>query len=262
MPIDSEVQGNVLVVTNNDPATRNSIGFDAFDGMAAAVAQAREMPEVGAVVIVGAGDFFCSGGDINALRQRVGADETTRRQGVNRLHAMIQMIRECPKPVIAAVEGGAAGAGVSMALACDLIIAARDAYFSLAYVKIGLTPDGGATASLSQALPRQLVAELCFTGDKVGVDRLHQFGVVNRLTEPGEALATALGMAAQLANGPAESITRIKQLTHSGQTNSFEDQLECEAERMSASFAGAEAKEGTTAFLEKRRPDYTTLRDK
>lgn len=261
MPVESEIRDGILLVTNNDPATRNAIGLDAFDGLAAAVAQANESPNVAAVVITGAGGFFCSGGDINGLRQRVGADNAARREGIDKLHAMIRILRECTKPVIAAIEGGAAGAGVSLALACDLIVAARDAYFSVAYVKIGLTPDGGATAFLSQSLPRQLVAELCFTGNKVGVERFHHFGVVNQLTEPGDALSTALDAAAALAHGPARAMTRIKELTHLGQTNSLEEQLDCEASRMSSSLADAEAKEGTSAFLEKRPPDFAKLRE-
>ena len=260
MPIDSERRGAVLVVTNNDPATRNAIGLDAFDGLATAVADASEAANIGAIVVTGAGGFFCSGGDINGLRQRVGADEATRRQGIDKLHAMTRIFQACPKPIIAAVEGGAAGAGVSLALAADMIVAARDAYFSVAYVKIGLTPDGGATAFLSQSLPRQLVAELCYTGNRVGVDRFHQFGVVNRLTEPGEALDTALELANTLASGPARAMTRIKQLTYLGQTSSLDDQLDSEAERMIASLGDDEAKEGTSAFLEKRPPDFSKLR--
>lgn len=261
MPIESEVRDGILLVTNNDPATRNAIGLDAFDGLAAAVAEANDRPDIGAVVITGAGGFFCSGGDINGLRQRVGAKDAARREGIDKLHAMIRILRDCHKPIIAAVEGGAAGAGVSLALACDLIVAARDAYFSVAYVKIGLTPDGGATAFLSQSMPRQLVAELCLTGNKVGVDRFQQFGVVNQLTEPGEALPTAMAAAAGLATGPARAMTRIKELTYLGQTNPLEDQLDCESDRMSASLADAEAKEGTSAFLEKRPPDFAKLRD-
>ncbi len=260
MPIETEVKDGILLVTNNDPATRNAIGLDAFDGLAAAVARATDDPQIGSIVVTGAGGFFCSGGDINGLRQRVGAEEQARRQGIDKLHAMIRIFRECPKPIIAAIEGGAAGAGVSLALACDLIIAASDAYFSVAYVKIGLTPDGGATAFLSQSLPRQLVAELCLTGDRIGVDRLHQFGVVNRLTDPGLALQTAMAAAAGLSAGPAGAITRIKELTHLGQANSLDEQLDCEADRMSASLADAEAREGTSAFLEKRPPDFARLR--
>ena len=262
MSIDTEIQDGVLLVTNNDPATRNAIGLDAFDGLAEAVEQATNNPDIGAVVVTGAGGFFCSGGDINGLRQRVGAEPAARREGIDKLHAMIQIFRNCPKPVIAAIEGGAAGAGVSLALACDLIVAARDAYFSVAYVKIGLTPDGGATSFLSQSLPRQLVAELCMTGDRVGVERLHQFGVINRLTEPGEALPTALAAAKQLSRGPARSISRIKELTFLGQANTLDEQLECEAERMSASLGDDEAAEGTRAFLEKRPPDFVGLRSK
>ena len=259
MPIDTRVEGNVLLVVNNDPPTRNALGLDAFDGLAQAVAVAVDNAQVRAIVITGAGGFFCSGGDINGLRQRVGADDDKRREGIDKLHAMIRILQDCPKPVIAAIEGGAAGAGVSLALACDLIYAARDAYFSVAYVKIGLTPDGGATAFLSQAMPRQLVSELCMTGDRIGAARLHAFGLINHLTEPGEALDGAMAMAGRLAAGPTRAISRIKQLAHIGQSNALEQQLDCEAGHMSNSLNDAEAAEGTGAFLEKRAPDYTKV---
>ncbi len=261
MPIESNVRDGVLIITNNNPARRNSIDLAAFDDLGKAVARARDDAQIGAVVITGAEGYFCSGGDVNGLRERVGAsDEARRREGIDHLHAMIGVIRDCPKPVIAAVEGGAAGAGVSLALACDLIISAKDAYFSVAYVKIGLTPDGGATAFLSQALPRQLVAELCMTGNRLGVDRFHAFGVVNELTEPGRALDRALEIATGLARGPSRAISRIKELTHLGQSASLDEQLDNEADRMAASFADAEAIEGTSAFLEKRPPDFTRVR--
>ena len=227
MPIDSEVRDGVLVVTNNNPSRRNSIDLDAFADLDRAIAQANADPAIGAVIIVGAEGYFCSGGDVNGLRERVGEpDEAKRLEGINRLHAMIATIRSCPKPVIAAVEGGAAGAGVSRALACDLIVAANNAYFSVAYVKIGLTPDGGATAFLSQALPRQLVAEMCMTGNRVGVDRLHTFGLVNELTEPGKAFDRAMQVAEMLAKGPSRAISRIKELTDLGQSASLAEQLD------------------------------------
>ena len=121
-------------------------------------------------------------------------------------------IRACPKPVIAAVEKVAAGAGVSLALACDLIVSSREARYVVAYVKIGLSPDGGATASLMRLLPRQLVTELCLFGDPVGAETLHRHGVINRLTEPGAALDEAMALARRLADGPQNAIGRIKQL--------------------------------------------------
>jgi enoyl-CoA hydratase/carnithine racemase len=173
---------------------------------------------------------------------------------------MVRIFRDCPKPVIAAIEGGAAGAGVSLALACDLVVAAEDAYFSVAYVKIGLTPDGGATSFLSGAMPRQLVNELCLTGDRIGVDRLHHFGLVNRLVAPGAALDVALDIAQRISSGPSRSMARIKELGYLGQSASLEDQLEHEAVRMSDSLGDAEAAEGTRAFLEKRPADFASLR--
>jgi enoyl-CoA hydratase/carnithine racemase len=172
---------------------------------------------------------------------------------------MILAMRACRKPIIAAVDGGAAGAGASLAAACDLVVAARDAYFSVAYVKIGLTPDGGVTAFLGTALPRQLMAEMVFTGDRIPVERLYALGVINRLTEPGESLATALELAARLADGPADALAVGKRLIDQARLNPLEDQLEAEAEGIATAIGGPEGREGIAAFLEKRKPDFRGL---
>ncbi len=141
-----------------------------------------------------------------------------------------------------------------------MIVAARGAYFSIAYVKIGLTPDGGATAFLSQALPRHLVTELCLTENRIDVERLHQLGVVSALTEPNRALDTALGMARMLAAGPEQAMARSKALVGAAQSNDLETQLDLEAQSMAEALGAAEGSEGIAAFLEKRSPDFRRLR--
>ena len=254
-----ERKGRVLVATNNDPATRNSMNWDFYDGFREVIEGAATDPEIGAIVLTGAEGFFCSGGNVNGLKERTEADYPTRRSSVERLHRMILAMRACPKPIIAAVEGGAAGAGASLAAACDLVVAARDAYFSVAYVKIGLTPDGGVTAFLGHAIPRQLLAEMVFTGDRIPAERLYGLGMVNRLTEPGQSLAAALELAARLADGPAEALGVGKRLIDQARLNTLEDQLNLEADGIAAAIGGAEGREGITAFLEKRKPDFRNL---
>ena len=137
-----------------------------------------------------------------------------------------------------------------------MIVAAKGAYVSVAYVKIGLTPDGGATALLGRALPRQLVTEMVMTGDRIGMERLHALGVINRLTEPGAALAEAQAMAARLAAGPADALAAAKALMGSAHEAAFEVQLDHEADAIARALGGAEGREGIAAFLEKRPPNW------
>ena len=177
-----------------------------------------------------------------------------RRQGVDRLHEMMRAIADCPKPVIAAVEGGAAGAGASLAAACDLIVAQPSAYFMLAYVKIGITPDGGATWSFTRALPRQFATEMALTGGRVRAERLHQLGMVNRLSEA--AVADALDWAAELAAGPSGSMAAIKKLIRDAEEAPLEAQYEAEAVGIATALASPDGIEGATAFLEKRKPEF------
>ncbi|MHA1528593.1 MAG: oxepin-CoA hydrolase, alternative type [Alphaproteobacteria bacterium] len=254
-----ERKGRVLVATIDDPATRNALNWDFYDGFREVVEGAAADPEIGAIVLTGAAGFFSSGGNVHGLKERSEADYPTRRSSVERLHRMILAMRASPKPIVAAVDGGAAGAGASVAAACDLVVAARDAYFSVAYVKIGLTPDGGATAFFGAALPRQLLAEMVFTGDRIPVERLYALGMINRLTEPGQSLATALELAARLADGPAAALAVGKRLIDQARLNPLEAQLEAEAEGIAAAIGGPEGREGITAFLEKRKPDFRGL---
>ena len=211
-------------------------------------------------MLAGAGGHFCAGGDLRQLATRRTLPVAARRYKLEGLHDLVRALRDCPKPVVMAVEGAAAGAGLSLALAGDLLVAARNASFSVAYVKVGLTPDGGATALLAEVLSRQLLTELCLTGQAVSGERLHQLGLVNRLAEPGQALQQALALAQQLARGPELAMARIKHLCRMAPRNTLEQQLELEALYMPLSQESEESREGIAAFLEKRAPDFAALR--
>ncbi|MGB0410098.1 MAG: oxepin-CoA hydrolase, alternative type [Pikeienuella sp.] len=248
----TERHGRVLHLINNAPDKRNALDFDYYDAVIAALDAAGD--DIGAVVLSGAGHFFCAGGDLKGLKARSEKDFAGRREGVDRLHGLIRAIRACPKPVIAAVDGGAAGAGASLAAACDLIVAAEDAYVILAYVKIGLTPDGGATWFYGRGLPPQLTAEMAITGGKMPAARLYQAGFINRIAPV--AVDAALEWAAEIANGAPHSMAAIKGLLGQAQTNSLEEQLEAEAQGIGTALGGAEGKEGINAFLEKRKANF------
>lgn len=131
-------EGAVRILINHNPAKRNAITAGLYTELPVALAAAQADPGVGAIVLTGAGEFFCSGGDLNQLATRRELTPGQRHEKLEGLHALIHAIRHCGKPVIAAVEGGAAGAGLSIALACDMLVTAHDAFFSLAYVKVGL----------------------------------------------------------------------------------------------------------------------------
>ena len=251
-----ERHGPVLVLTLDGAATRNSISPPVYRQVQAAVIDAGTDPQVRAIVLTGANGFFSSGGNIQALQASAQKTMGEVTANTDALNAMIKAVRDCPLPVVAAVEGGAAGAGASLALACDMIVAAQDAKFTVAYVRIGLTPDGGVTHFLTQSLPRQLVAEMCMLGQPVGAERLQALGVVNALCAPGTARAGALELAERLAAGPAQALSRIKALIEAAPGNDLATHLDREAEGINRARFGAEAHEGLAAFLDKRKPDF------
>jgi enoyl-CoA hydratase/carnithine racemase len=253
-------EGAVLVLSNNNVAARNALSIEFYTAMGQALIDAANDPSIGAIVLTGEGGHFCSGGDLRQLAKRRELPLQERRVRLEGLHDLIRALRDCPKPVIAAVEGAAAGAGLSLAMACDMLVVAKDAKFSVAYVKVGLTPDGGATAFLAEFVSRQVLTELCLTGAPLSGERMHALGAVNRLVDSGSALSQAIALAADVSEGPLQAMSRIKGLCRHAMRNSLDDQLELEAQFMVEAMASDESLEGIHAFLSKRQPDYTQLR--
>jgi len=258
----SRQEGAVRILINNNPAKRNAITAELYAELPAALAEAQADAGVGAIVLTGAGDFFCSGGDLNQLAKRRAMAPAQRRERLEGLHDLIRAIRHCSKPVIAAVEGGAAGAGLSIALACDMLVVAENAFFSVTYVKVGLTPDGGVTAFLSEFVSRQMLTEMCLTGDRITSARLHAMGAVNRLVDKGAALDEAVALAARIAAGPTRANARIKALCLNAFNADVDAQMALEAQLMVESQGDDEAAEGIGAFLAKRSADFVALRGK
>ncbi|CAM3254677.1 oxepin-CoA hydrolase, alternative type [Paracoccus nototheniae] len=253
--------GDRLVVENRNAARRNALTPEFYDGLHHALRLAADSPRIGAVLLMGEGDFFCAGGDLSMLITAQSMDEDSRRARIDELNDLIRAVVHCPRPVIAVVEGGAAGAGLSLALACDMVISARDARFTAAYVTAGLVPDGGLTAALAAGLPPQLAAQMALTGQPVGAERLHALGLINELTDPGEAIMAAMALADHLARGPADAQAAIKRLMTGARAAIFEAQMIAERDAMALALAAPEAAEGVTAFLAKRPTDFRRLRE-
>jgi enoyl-CoA hydratase/carnithine racemase len=252
----SSLHGAVLQLTLSNPGARNALHPDIYREGIAALKRAASDPETRAIVIAGEGEHFCAGGDLNGLRARRTQPPEIQRASIDLLHEWVGAIRECPLPVIAAVEGAAAGAGFSLALSCDLVVAAENARFMMSYIKVGLTPDGGATHWLGTRVPYPLAYEMIATGNPVTAQRLHALGLVNELSAPGKALSAAIVRAGALAGGPAFALGQIKSLLQAGERESLAPHLVREREAFVAALFHDDAKEGIGAFLEKRAPRY------
>jgi enoyl-CoA hydratase/carnithine racemase len=252
----STMQDAVLQLTLSNPEARNALHPDIYVEGIAALKRAAGDPAVRAIVIAGEGEHFCAGGNLNRLRENRSRPPEVQAESIDTLHEWIAAIRDCPKPVVAAVEGAAAGAGFSLTLACDLIVAAQNARFVMSYIRVGLTPDGGASHWLATRLPYQLAYEILACGHPVDAPRLYALGIVSELTEPGDALRAALARANELADGPAFALGRVKSLLSAGEREALSHQLVRERENFVAALHSDDAGEGIAAFLEKRVPRY------
>ncbi|MFL9871276.1 oxepin-CoA hydrolase, alternative type [Paraburkholderia megapolitana] len=247
---------STLVLTLSNPGARNALHPDMYAAGIEALDSAERDPSVRAIVVTGADRFFCAGGNLNRLLENRAKDPSVQAQSIDLLAEWIAALRASSKPVIAAVEGAAAGAGFSLALACDLIVAADDAKFVMSYARVGLTPDGGGSWFLSRALPRQLATEVLIEGKPIVATRLNALGVVNRLTKPGAALDAAIAWADELSGVSPHAIARIKTLIGAAGAQPLDAHLVAERDSFVESLHHGDALEGITAFLEKRPPVY------
>lgn len=250
-----EDKGDRLIVWNGNTEKRGALSPELYACINDAMTRAQES-RIRAVILTSEGPFFCAGGNLNTIIQRREISEAERREKVDDLHDLVRAMRASPVPVIAAVEGGAAGAGLSLALACDLIVAAKDAKFVAAYVKAGLVPDGGLTSAMARLLPRPLAMEMCLLGRPVMATRFAELGAVSRLTSPGKAMEEAMALADALAEGPRTAQGVIRGLVSQAYESTEAAQLDAERNAMAAAAGKDEAAEGIAAFLEKRTPNY------
>ena len=245
-------RGSALVLTISNPGFRNALGPEAYAGCMQAFDDVATDASIRAVVLTGADGMFCAGGNLNRLLENRSQPPQVQADAIDSLHRMTRAITDCSKPVIAAVEGFAAGAGMSLALACDMITAGASAKFVMAYVKVGLSPDGGGSWFTTRALPRQTAAEMMLEGGAWPASRLHALGVVNTLVDDGKALDAALEHAERLAALSPHALGRIKKLIAKAGDASLEQHLLDERESFVACLHHADGGEAIAAFLEKR----------
>ena len=247
-----ERSDTTLILTLSNPGSRNALAPEMYAAGIAALASAERDAAIRAVILTGADGVFCAGGNLARLLDNRTKPPQVQADSIEALHRLTSAIVGCGKPVIAAVEGAVAGAGFSLALACDLIVAGASAKFVMAYVKVGLSPDGGGSWFASRALPRQTAAEMLLAGDVWTSERLHALGVVNAVVADGAALALALERAAHLATLSPHAIGRIKGLLAGAGDVPLATQLQRERESFVACLHHAEGGEAISAFLEKR----------
>jgi 2-(1,2-epoxy-1,2-dihydrophenyl)acetyl-CoA isomerase len=253
--VQVETRGAVALVTLNRPESANTLNLQmGMDLLAAALACARNA-EVRAVVLTGAGRNFCFGGDLRAMASRDTAGDDYIRELTTYLHAAIAHFTRMDAPVIAAVNGTAAGAGVGLVAMADLAVCARSAKFNLAYTNAGLTPDAGTSFLLPRIVGAKRTMELLLLNRTLTAAEALSWGLVNEVVADEEVHARALAIAAQLAAGATRAYGATKRLV-AASLGAFESQMILESETIAAHAVGAEGTEGISAFLEKRRPDF------
>jgi 2-(1,2-epoxy-1,2-dihydrophenyl)acetyl-CoA isomerase len=259
----TERKGKVLVLTLNRPERLNALTSDLHALLHAAVTEAAHDRSVAVLVLTGAGRAFCSGGDMNSGRGEPGEAPPARpgleeRADELRHHAdTARLLNTMPKPTIAMINGAAAGAGLALALACDLRIAASDAVLRTAYASVALSGDLGISYFLTRLAGPAKARELLFTADKIDATEAMRLGLVNRI-EPPQALAEAtLALAARLADGPAVALRYMKRNVALAETATLEQVLDAEAYGMARCGRTQDIKEAAIAFREKRPPRFT-----
>lgn len=255
----SEMRGGLMVLTLNRPEHRNALDAALCTVLAERLAAVADDPAVRAVVLTGAGGTFCVGGDVRTMNEGSGRD-VPERERVAALRARMdasRLLHEMPKPTIAAIDGPAAGAGLSLALACDFRICSRTAKLTTAFAKVGLSGDYGGTYFLTQILGTAKARELYLLSPVLTGEDAKRIGLVTDVAEPGHVLEAAIALAAPLAEGPTVTLAKIKQnLACAAGGGTLAQCFDMEARNHILCTATADHKEAAAAFVEKRKPRF------
>jgi 2-(1,2-epoxy-1,2-dihydrophenyl)acetyl-CoA isomerase len=249
-----EVKDHVAILTLNRPDKLNSFTPKMNAEVVKACKEVARNDEIRALLITGAGRAFCAGEDLDSVNgeQEINHGDFLRQ----RYNPMIMQIHQLEKPVIAAVNGAAAGAGCSLALACDFRIASTKSSFIEAFIHIGLVPDSGSCYFLPRLVGLGKALELAILGEKISADKAQDLGIVNQLSEPEKVMEDALNFANRLAAMPTKAIGLIKRTMFKGLNSSLEETLEYEAFAQEIAGKTNDHKEGVASFIEKRKPSF------
>ena len=246
--------GAVGVLTLSEPASLNAMTPDLLGALAAAVGEMADDPSVRALVLTGEGRGFCSGQNLKAS-ESLGSDIVA---GVMRHYwPAFRALRECRVPIVVAVNGVAAGGGFSLAMAGDIIVAARSASFIQVFSRIGLVPDLGSTWLLPRLIGRQRALELMLLNEPLSAERAHEWGLVRQVVDDASLLDEAMKLAERLAAGPTRALVATRRLIDESEHASYADQFRREIETQAEIRRSADAVEGRNAFLEKRAAVFT-----
>jgi 2-(1,2-epoxy-1,2-dihydrophenyl)acetyl-CoA isomerase len=258
-PLITEQEGGVLILTLNRPARLNALTEELHEQLQLAVAAASRDAGIGAVVLTGAGRAFCSGGDLVGRKHGPGTAAPTMEQRADELRRhgeTARLLHDMPKPTLAMLNGVAAGAGLALALACDLRIASHDSSLTTSYVKVAMSGDLGASYFLTQLVGSAKARELLLLSDKIDAAEALRIGLVNRIVHARSLRAATMELAQQLAQGPAVAMRYIKRNLACAETGSLEEVLQSEAVAMARCGRTQDAKEAALAFKEKRSPIF------
>jgi 2-(1,2-epoxy-1,2-dihydrophenyl)acetyl-CoA isomerase len=257
--IDVRIDDSVAEITLNRPERLNAWTDQLGAELRSAILEDSAGDSVRAVLITGAGRGFSSGADVKEMLERGSSGGEPPDVGKllrERYHPIIKGIRELPKPVIAAVNGPAVGIGCSLALACDLIWAAESAIFGLAFVNIGLAPDGGSTLLVPVAVGKARALEMALLGEPVSAPDALDWGLINRVVPDGKLMDEARGLARRMAAGPTRSYANSKRALNNSLMRIMDEQLDLEADIQSEMARSADFIEGISAFVQKREPEF------
>ena len=257
-----EISSRVAVVTLNKPHRKNALGDVLTPALRALLPQLERRADVGCVMITGAGNAFCSGGDVSEMgaSAELGAPAPSLEERIADLtekqRALTGRLYHLNKPTVAALPGAAAGAGLSIALACDLRIASDDAFMITAFRNVGLSGDYGATWFLPRLVGLSRAKSLFYFSPRLTAHEAQNIGLVDRVFPSASFRAEALRYAMDIANGPTQALGRLKQNLQAGMTQSLDASLALEAQHMIESGRSDEAREAFAAFMQKRKPQF------
>jgi len=252
-----EAQDGYAVVTLNRPDRLNSFNPEMHERLRAALVEVKRSDDIRALLLTGAGRGFCAGQDLSDRVVAAGAEPLDLGYTIStHYNPLIRSLRELPKPVVCAVNGVAAGAGANIALACDVVLAARSASFVQAFSKIGLVPDSGGTYFLPRLVGTARAMGLAILGDKLGAEDAERWGLIWKCVDDAKLMDEARALAARLAAGPTKGLGEIKRAIYASGANTLDAQLDLERDLQRELGRSDDYREGVAAFMQKRAPRF------
>jgi 2-(1,2-epoxy-1,2-dihydrophenyl)acetyl-CoA isomerase len=250
------IEDGIATLTLNRPEALNALSMDIRTGLLAALDRYEDDDTVGCVILTGAGRGFCAGGDVKSMGDRAARGMEVRARGIQFSNRIPMTMRTCSKPIIGMINGVAVGAGLSMALACDLRVAAKSARFGTGFLKIGLSGDWGGSWTLTQLVGTAKARELYLLGDMISADEALSCGMVNRVVDDADLLAATRTMARRIADLPRVTVGYTKKNLFASEMESFATVLDMEAFHQARCSQTEDHREAVAAFKEKRKPEF------